>query len=90
MKKILCFMFVLLTAAVCSIPAQEAPAGGMFTVSADFSIAFGSVESDYTEKPIMIMGYGLGESTNMSMATARAGNSAREQIGKQAAGVNFR
>ena len=84
MKKIVLFTVMLMVTLSASLAAE-----GLFTVHADFSVAFGSVETDYTEKPLKVMGYGIGESMNMQTAMTKARAEAIEQIGRQAAGVDF-
>lgn len=88
MKKTAVFMFLMYTVSAGGLLAQAA--SGMFTLSADFSISFGSVETEYTEAPLKITGYGIGESVNLQTAAAKARAEAYEQMGKQAAGVDFR
>jgi len=83
MKKsfIACILFVF---SLAGLSAQES-----FTLSAEFSIAFGTVETESTEGSLMVTGYGIGESMNRDTALSRARMKAMEQIGQQAAGVDF-
>lgn len=90
MKKSALVMFLFIMVLSADLNAQDTAIDGMFSLSADFSIAFGSVESDYTEAPLNITGYGIGESMNVQTAMARARAQAYEQLGQQAAGVDFK